>query len=487
MKSATYVLLFFVLAALGLACSKSENPEDKPLIPNELSATPVSLSFTADGGTQNISITSNTAWTITSSEPWCTASRQSSHSNSTITISAKASYKESERSATITISGLDVDPVSISVSQDAFQPAIASYIEPDASGMESDAKTLAAKIHLGWNLVNTLEAIGGETAWGNPKTTNDLIAAVKASGFNAVRIPCSWDQYLIDQEDYRIKESWLQRVKEVVDYCVNNEMYAILNIHWDGGWLENNCTPAKQEELAAKQAIIWKQIAVYFRDYDEHLLFAGANEPNAEDQQQANVLKVYLQTFIDVVRGTGGRNAYRNLIVQAPYTNIDKSVSLQFMPTDQITNRLFAEVHYYSPYQFCLMDEDADWGKMFYFWGAPYHVADAPDRYPNWDCEENYLAAQFLKAKTKFVNVGIPVILGEFGAMQRHLGNQEWQQKHDESRAYFYETIARESKNKGIIPFCWDNSIFDRTNNMVRDSLSYKGLLKGAEEGNYPF
>ena len=141
MKSAIYVLLVFVLAALGLACSKSDDSEDIPAeITNELSASPVSLSFTADGGTQNISITSNTAWTISSNESWCSASRKSSHSNATVTITAKASYTESERSATITISGLEVDPISISVSQDAFQPAIASYIEPDASGMESDAE-----------------------------------------------------------------------------------------------------------------------------------------------------------------------------------------------------------------------------------------------------------------------------------------------------------------------------------------------------------
>ena len=131
---------------------------------------------------------------------------------------------------------------------------------PD-EGMESDAMTLAAKMYAGWNLGNTLEAIGGETAWGNPKVTAELIKSVKELGFNAVRIPCSWDQYIEDGGTYKVKDEWLNRVYEVVGYCVSNDMYAIVNIHWDGGWLENNCTADKQEANNKKQKALWTQIA----------------------------------------------------------------------------------------------------------------------------------------------------------------------------------------------------------------------------------
>jgi len=356
--------------------------------------------------------------------------------------------------------------------------------------MSNDAVMLASKIFMGWNLGNTMEAVGGETAWGNPKTSNDLIVAVKEAGFSAVRIPCAWDQYLEDQTTYKIKESWLNRVKEVVDYCVDNDLYVILNIHWDGGWLENNCTPDRQDEVNKKQAAIWKQIAKHFRDYDEHLLFAGANEPNADNREQADVLQVYMQTFVDVVRATGGRNSYRTLVIPGPYTDIDKTDDLLELPNDPTENRIMAEVHYYSPWQFCGLEEDASWGKAYYFWGEDYHIDGAEGRYPDWDCEEDYVAEQFQKMKTKFTDQGIPVILGEFAAQRRDLsGNAEWQETHDESRAYFYETVTREAKTNGLVPFFWDTGqgVIDRDSFEIYDRQDYDGLMKGAREGVYPF
>ncbi|HKJ41189.1 MAG TPA: cellulase family glycosylhydrolase, partial [Sunxiuqinia sp.] len=237
-----------------------------------------------------------------------------------------------------------------------------------------------------------------------------------------------------------------------------------------------------------KQAAIWKQIAIYFRDYDEHLLFAGANEPNADTQEKVNVLNVYLQTFVDVVRSTGGHNAYRNLIIQAPNTDIDLADQYMTLPTDPTENRLLAEVHYYSPWNFCGMTEDADWGKMFYFWGTGYHVDGAGDRNANWG-EEDYVRGQFQKMKTKFVDQSVPVILGEFGAVHRTLGDADWQKAHDKSRAYFFEYVVQEAKNYGLVPFVWDanNDVIDRQANAVGDQKAYDGLKKGAEDGGYPF
>jgi len=490
----SFSLFIFALAIFFLACGDENSPVDPPVefVP-ELSATPLSLSFGQDGGTESISITSNTTWNVSSNVSWCTSAVQTSKGDASININAVANDVEEERSATITIRATDVDDIIVSVIQEAKETepvdtSMQDYIEPDITGMSSDALVLAAKINVGWNLVNTLEAIGGETAWGNPKATNDLILAVKNAGFNAVRIPCSWNQYLEDQETYKIKDSWMERVQEVVDYCINNDMYAILNIHWDGGWMENNVTPDKQEEVNNKLAIIWKQIAIHFRDYDEHLVFAGANEPNADNQEKVDVLNVYMQTFVDVVRATGGRNSYRNLIIQGPNTDIDLADTYMTLPEDETENRLFAEIHYYSPWNFCGLNEDASWGKMFYFWGEPNHVEGAGDRNASWG-EEDFVLTQMAKMKRKFVDQGIPVILGEYGVITRDLSKYEesWQQKHDESRAYFYKTVTREAKNNGLIPFCWDNSIFNRNSNTIRDTLSYQGLINGSEEGLYPF
>ena len=357
---------------------------------------------------------------------------------------------------------------------------------PD-EGMESDAMTLAAKMYAGWNLGNTLEAIGGETAWGNPKVTAELIKSVKELGFNAVRIPCSWDQYIEDGGTYKVKDEWLNRVYEVVGYCVSNDMYAIVNIHWDGGWLENNCTADKQEANNKKQKALWTQIANKLNVYDEHLLFAGCNEPNVENTAQMAVLKSYEQTFIDAVRATGGNNAVRNLIVQGPSTDIGKTDNLfGDMPTDVVKDRLMVEVHYYTPWTFCGLEKDEDWGRMAYFWGD-YKVEGSNRNATFGDMTE--MSGLFAKMKSQFVDKGIPVILGEYGAMVRTGlgGNQE---AHNKSREQFNEVVTREAKNHGMVPFFWDGGTFamiKRADGTIGDKYTYDGIMRGAKEGKYPF
>lgn len=357
------------------------------------------------------------------------------------------------------------------------------------AGMESDALDIAARIKCGINLGNTLEAIGGETAWGNPVTSKQVIDAMKAAGFSAVRIPCAWDGYIEDQTTYKLKDSWLQRVGEVVGYCVANDMYVILNIHWDGGWLENHCTPDYQEANNKKQAALWEQIATYFKDYDEHLLFAGCNEPNVENEEQMEVLLSYEQTFIDAVRATGGNNAVRNLVVQGPSTDIEKSCKLlDKLPEDKVTNRLLLEVHYYTPFNFCGLEEDADWGRMFYFWGEGNHV-EGSDRNATWGEEED-MKNYFNMMKTNFVDKGIPVILGEYAAVRRELSGAELE-AHLQSRADFNECVTRESKNHGLVPFYWDAGgtygVIDRRTCQVNDQMVLDAIMKGASEGQYPF
>lgn len=379
-------------------------------------------------------------------------------------------------------------PLFTACSSEGTNPVIPEIdgIVPGA-GMKSDAMTLAAKIYTGWNLGNTLEAIGGETNWGNPMTTEALIQQVKALGFNAVRIPCSWDQYLEDKSTYKIKDSWLERVSEVVGYCVRNDMYAILNIHWDGGWLENNCTADKKEENNKKQKALWTQIANKLNHFDEHLLFAGCNEPNVENAAQMEVLRSYERTFMDAVRATGGNNAVRNLIIQGPSTDIDKTSQLfGEMPADVLPNRLMVEVHYYNPWTFCGLEKDESWGKMAYFWGA-YKVAGS-DRNAAFG-DEVEMKTLFAKMKTQFVDKNIPVILGEYGATVRTgLGSN--QEAHDKSRGLYAEVVTREAKNHGLIPFFWDAGSFvmiNRSTGAVNDKYTFDGIMKGAKEGTYPY
>ncbi|SFV01019.1 glycoside hydrolase family 5 protein [Pseudoduganella namucuonensis] len=296
-----------------------------------------------------------------------------------------------------------------------------SPIAPDATGMSSNATQLAAKMKLGTNIGNTMEAWGcstpSETCWGQPMVSAAYVKLVKDSGFDSIRIPVSWDQYA-DQTTGKISDAWLNRVKEVVQYAVDNGLYVIVNIHWDGGWLERNFSEEKKEAVNAKQKAYWEQIATHLRDFDEHVLFAGANEPDAHSAAEIAVLDSYHQTFVDAVRSTGGKNAYRVLVIQAPRTNIDLAANdWHVMPTDTVTDRQMAEVHFY-PWSFTLQSQDEWYSQMFYYWGNGYH--STTDTYRNSTREEEaFVDAEFAKMKAKFADRGIPVVLGEYGAMLR--------------------------------------------------------------------
>ncbi|MDD4514122.1 glycoside hydrolase family 5 protein [Massilibacteroides sp.] len=362
-------------------------------------------------------------------------------------------------------------------------------LPPDKQGMESDSQELAENIVLGWNAGNSLEvplSNGGETGWGNPKISKDLITAVKKAGFNAIRIPCAWNSYLEEGSEYRIRTSWMERVKEVVDYCIENDMYVILNSHWDGGWLENNPTYSQQAIVVKKQKAIWKQIATAFNDYDERLLFAGTNEVHvsnvytAPTKENNEVLQSYNQAFVDAVRETGGKNTYRHLIVQTYNTNIQFGIDYLTMPSDPTPNRLFVEVHYYDPYDFAL-NENSD----IYFWGKPYSQYGKTD---SWG-QEDFLEEIFAKVKQQFTDKGYPVILGEYGAIRRLSLKENTQENHLKSRAYYLSKVTEIAKKNGLVPFYWDNghagdnglALFNRSDATLVDKQAIDALLEGAK------
>ena len=479
------------------ACS-SDKEEEKAVV-KTLTVDSNKIDFVSKGSEANVKINTNvTAWTINNpNSSWIQLS-QAGGSSGTITVKITASENTSTetRTGTITISSGETSSVQISVTQAGAAVVTNLYpsyntnpIAADQSGMSSTAVQLAAKIKLGWNIGNTLEATGGETAWGNPKVTKALIDAVKANGFNAIRIPCSWNQNLANASTAQIKTEWLDRVKEVIQYCVDNDMYVLVNIHWDGGWLENNITEAKKVENNAKQKAFWEQIATHLRGFDEHLLFASANEPAVEDAAQMAILTSYHQTFINAVRSTGGKNAYRTLVVQGPTTDIEKTNKLMTtLPTDTAASRMMVEVHYYTPYQFCLMDKDADWGKMFYYWGTGFHSTTDTERNANWG-EEADLDKFFKSMKTQFVDKGIPVLLGEFAANRRTSLTGDALTLHLASRAYYLKTVVKTARVNGLLPFYWDtgnlgnngSAIFDRSNNTVFDTQALTALKEGLQ------
>lgn len=478
-QSYSFLVPILMILSLAVACSGDDDPapETIPSADDLVIEQTTFNNVTGEGAEIEVKVTANGNVTIQCNHIWITEGGISTRSESEqiLTFKVAANYGEA-RTGTISVS-LGNLTKTVTVNQ--------LGIDFPGTGMESDAMALAAKMYAGWNIGNTLEAIGGETAWGNPKVTGEYIRKIKELGFNAIRIPCAWDQYIENATTYKIKDSWLDRVNEVVGYCVANDMYAIVNIHWDGGWLENNCTPDKKEENNKKQKALWIQIADRLNHYDEHLLFAGCNEPNVDSAEKMVVLKGYLQTFINAVRSTGGNNSVRNLIVQGPDTDINMTNNLfGDMPDDFVSNRLMVEIHYYNPWTFCGLTQDESWGKMAYFWGA--HAVSGSDRNATSGSEAE-MKSLFAKMKSKFVERGIPVILGEYGAITIRTGLGANQEAHDKSRNLYDETVTREAKNYGLVPFYWETGrVVNRNTGEIRDSYAMDGILKGAQSGKYP-
>jgi len=476
-------MIGFLMAILFFTGCKKKNDSANP----ELSASPSEINLPAEGGTADLTINGNAQWTISNAASWLQLSKTSGTSGSnSIQLTSSSNETGSARSIFLSVNASNGQARRVRVSQlPTIYPSYNTSPKlPDSTGM-STAVQLAAKFKLGWNIGNTLEAPNGETGWGNPQITESYIKFVKQQGFTAIRLPCAWNwTHLSNEKTAQIDANWLNRVKEIVGYCVNNDLYVMLNIHWDGGWLENNITKLKQDSVSAKQKALWEQIATAMRDFDEHLMFASANEPAADNAEETEILAQYHQTFINAVRSTGGRNSHRVLILQGPSTSATLTADLMStLPKDPVANRLMVEVHNYTPSQFCFLGEDVSWGKMVYYWGKGNHSTIEPDRNPTYGEEDAHIA-DFDKIKTKFVDKGIPVIMGEYGAYRRD-GSAHVPKDlalHNTSVDYWTTFVTKEALARGIKPFWWDTGgALDRGSNAVKDQRTIDALIAGTK------
>ena len=453
---------------------------------NILSVTPGN-ELDANGGTLKITFEATAEVNVVYPE-WLTRMEPRSIDEGSVEFSYNANVSSEARGGDIVISLVKDASVSAVV-------AVTQEKAESSTNMSSNAMQLAAKLYAGVNIGNTLEVPGGETGWGNPVVNENYIRGLKQLGFNAVRVPCAWDSHVSDAASNTIDPKWLSRVDEVIGWIVANDMYAVLNIHWDGGWLEESCVNGYDEAVDKKQRDYWTQIATKLNHYDEHLLFAGMNEPGQQNQSQAGkeksvkAIMAYQQTFVDAVRGTGGNNASRVLIHQAPFTNIDESTKgLYALPEDKVADRSMVEVHFYDPSDYTIMDKDGAWSPTIkLYWGSKFHV-DGSDRNCTWG-EESHVDSQFKKVQNYYVNKGIPVIVGEYSVSHDRSGVPgidiaRWK----DSRAYWTEYVTASAKNHGCVPFYWETGgDIVRINGNAKNSYVIDALMKGAAAGNYPF
>lgn len=318
-------------------------------------------------------------------------------------------------------------------------PCVGSAEEAEAvdNGVMREGLTALEATRLmgnGINLGNTLEAcdnnvgiktntpLSYETHWGQPKTTQAMIDGMKAAGFDTIRIPVAWmtNATHLYEGDYTIDADYMDRVEEVVRYARKAGMYVIINDHWDGGWYGMFGSESAETRALAMEAYkgMWQQIAERFRDYSDYLIFESANEELGgrfdensplycsdsvvtylTDDERYALTNEINQTFVDVVRATGGNNAARFLLIAGYSTDIDKTCDDRFqMPKDTVDSKLMVSVHYYDPWSYCGASSAVSatkWGKV-----SDYEYMD-----------------QQLAKMTKFTEAGYGVVIGEYGAL----------------------------------------------------------------------
>ncbi len=300
----------------------------------------------------------------------------------------------------------------------------------------------------GMNIGNKLEL-----NWGAPNPS--VLYNVAYHGFNAVRVPCAWAKNsttsVVDGVTrYIINPGYMAQVKQTVDAAVDAGLYVMINCHADNNWLEASLTPDIDPVIDAQMKDYWTQIATVFADYDNHLLFAAANEPHVHSEDEMKVLVYYYQTFVNAVRATGGNNTNRWLVLQS----VSDPTWMNALPTDTVPNRLMVEYHNYTPSLFSIIHNDQSWGTAIYFWGKAYHYAGNSSRNSTWG-EESDIDAGYQQLADLYVSKGIPVMIGEFGASPSGLTDPTEKAYNVASVLYWDKYLAESARFHGLSPFYW--------------------------------
>jgi endoglucanase len=328
------------------------------------------------------------------------------------------------------------DAVSTTPSAAAKPPAL----EPMT---EIDAWAAVPRMTPGINIGNTLDNTTiWETGWGNPLITKEYVQGLAKIGFKTVRLPVAWNTYA---DEGVVMPDKMARVSEVVDWITGAGMFCVIDIHWDGGWIDSDVKEKYPRpdtfspDAEKKFKSYWEQISKFFAGKNERVIFEALNEEtNFSGEGSEN--KAYLtlqrvnQLFIDTVRKTGGNNAKRLLVVTGYATDFKKTcVSAFKLPQDTIPHRLLISVHYYTPYQFCGLEEDAPWGKMMPSWGT----AD----------DTKQLEELFDEMKGFCTKNDIPAFIGEFGVSKK---------KESASRVRWMSAVLNASISRKMVPVLWD-------------------------------
>ncbi|MGP3972360.1 cellulase family glycosylhydrolase [Streptomyces sp. 6N223] len=323
----------------------------------------------------------------------------------------------------------------------------------------SAAQETVAAMQPGWNVGNTLDAIPDETSWGNPRITPELLAAIHDQGFKSIRLPVTWNDHQGGAPDYTIDPAYLDRVEQVVNMALDEGLYVLINLHHDSWqWIWE--MPTQHDQVLARYTATWTQIAERFRDdAPRKLLLESVNEPQFTNStgvpQEEELLDELNTTFHSIVRGTGGTNATRVLVLPTLHTNGDQAHLDELDDTIAALNdpNIAATIHFYG------------------FWPFSVNIAG----YTRFDADTQAdITGTFDRAYNTFVSQGIPVIVGEYGLLgwDRSLDVIE----HGEALK-FLEFFGSYARQKQLTTMWWDNGQhFNRTTFEWRDPSLFRQI-----------
>lgn len=450
-----YFSHFFALALVSVACccgkDSGGSTDPQPVAPTAISLSVTTVNATADGTSQEVTITSPARPTLAIPVDWITyTDGVFKDYKMTITLKVAANTEYVSRSAQVTVSATGADSKTIAVSQEAKEEV------KDPTLPDNAAVARMKELGLGWNMGNHFDAyyngVSSETAWGGTPATQATFTGVKAKGFTSVRIPITWLGHIGDAPDYILDDAWLDRIYEVVGYAENAGLNVIINTHHDedhgdAHWLNlagavNNESVNTQvkEEIAA----VWAQIATKFKDKGDFLMMESFNEliygsewsSSFNTEKKCQVINEWNQVFVDAVRATGSKNATRWLGVPG-YAASPTYLQYLTVPTDPAGKTMLA-FHCYDPYDYTIGEaQSPDWGHT-----GTYFPRGEED-----------IKTLFNGIYTNYIAKNIPIYMGEFGCSMRSPNDTKaWAYY-----LYYLEYFVKCAKAFGVAAFLWDN------------------------------
>lgn len=298
-----------------------------------------------------------------------------------------------------------------------------------------------------------------------------MIQGYADAGFDTLRVPVAWSNMM--EDNYTISDKYLSAVQEVVDWAIDCGLYVILNLHYDGGWLAN--FPTDKENCMEKYKRIWTQVSNAFADYSDYLVFESQNEElgweslwnrwgGTEGKTDSyDLVNEINQTFVDIIRSSGGNNPQRHLLISGYNTDVELTCDSLFQMPNDPAGRCAVSVHYYTPSGFAILEEDASWGKMRSTWGTDDDYAE--------------LNRNMDLMKTTYVDKGIPVIIGEYGCPKKN--------KEEESVRRFLSSVCEAAYSRDMCPVMWDvtDLHYNRSSCKMLDDTLMQQLLAVKQSG----